>query len=95
MPITPRVAEDLQADWNAEPVDKVEDARESLEIDAEQLRGIVDAESEGEDVGLPAILDSSPQPDANLSTASIKRRDNVSHVDQTVAAAPAAELQDK
>jgi septal ring-binding cell division protein DamX len=49
--------EDLQGDWNTAPVDKVNDVQQSLEADADELRAIVDKETDSERLDQPALLD--------------------------------------
>ena len=65
--ITPRVVEDFAADWNVEPRGTVEEALEELEIGAEELKEIMDAELEASREPLPFLSESTPETDPEVA----------------------------
>jgi hypothetical protein len=67
--ITPRVVEDFAADWNVEPRGTVEEALEELEIGAEELKEIMDAELEASREPLPFLSESTPETDPGAAPA--------------------------
>ncbi len=69
--ITPRVVEDFTDDWNVGPRGTVEEALEDLEIGAEELKGIMDAELEASREPLPFLSESTAEEQSTAEAASV------------------------